>query len=198
MATQWQPLTGPTPLTLEGLTAEADDIRFLTEERLADPPPPPEEAARAALDAWIDRRLYVLGRLQQEMAENAEVAAIRQTEISAWLDEQNAVVARRAEYLAQQIGQVARNYPYPKGKSRELPGGKIGMRAQRAKLEILDHDAALAWAEAHMPDRVNHKQWITATPLREWVESTGEQPDGTAYHEGGQDEPFVKPKGGTA
>lgn len=114
------------------------------------------------LDVWIDVRLEAIARVQAEMAHNADVAARRMKMLADWRDEQNAVLARRAEYLTRQIEEVARAYPYPAGKkSRKLAFGEIGLRAERPRLEVTDEAAALEFVRGVpelAPDAIRVKE----------------------------------------
>ena len=76
------------------------------------------------------------------------------------------------------LEQAARAYPYPpKVKSRRLPNGTIGSRTVPARLEVVDEEAALRWAEEHGFDGAIRKS-VRVTPLREYWQSTGIVPDG--------------------
>ena len=153
----------------------AEFAAWLEEEDLADAAP----ADRVELDVWFDRRLAALAAIEAEMRRNEEVAQRRIEMIRAWLEEQNAVLERRADFLRGLLEQAARAYPYPpRAKSRKLPHGTFGSRTVPPKLEIEDEMAALAFAKAQVPDAVRVRESVLVSELKAWWQSTGILPDG--------------------
>lgn len=153
----------------------AEFAAWLEEENLADAAPDD----RVELDVWFDRRLAALAAIEAEMRRNEEVAQRRIEMIRAWMEEQNAVLERRANFLRGLLEQAARAYPYPgKAKSRKLPHGTFGSRTVPPKLEIEDEMAALAFAKAQVPDAVRVRESVLVSELKAWWQSTGILPDG--------------------
>lgn len=172
---------------LDRLTPEEDLI--LADADLEETAPPP--VGSPDLDEWLDSRLAVIAALQAQQRQNTAVADRRKAMIEDWMVEQNASIQRRIDFLTSAMEMVARSYPYPKGKTRKLPCGEIGLRLVRSSLKIIDKSAALAFARAHeIPTKVEES--VAASALKEYAESAGETPDGCEYRPGGQDEPYVK------
>lgn len=170
-----------------------DELRsFLDAEQLTDVV---EDSDRVAMDVWVDRRLQVLASIAAEVEHNNQVAARRIHMIADARDEQNAILQRRAAYLEGILEQVAAAYPYPKGKSRKLPFGEIGVRTQKPKLVVDDPTTVLVYAkEMGLPaEIIRLKEEINKVALNEYVESTGEDIPGT-HVEAAVERPYVKAK----
>ena len=73
--------------------------------------------------------------------------------------------------------QIAKNGG--KRRSLNLPAGRIGIRARRAGLNLVDSPALLAWCRANLPDAIAITERIAKTPLQTFLEATGELPAGT-------------------
>lgn len=154
--------------------ADTDITEWMISEGLAEEVP----ADRVDLDVWLDRRLAVLAALERQIEQNTEVARRRIEMIRSWMETENAALQRRADFLRSLLEQAARAYPYPpKVKSRRLPNGTIGSRTVPARLEVVDEEAALRWAEEHGFDGAIRKS-VRITPLREYWQSTGIVPEG--------------------
>ena len=154
--------------------ADTDITEWMISEGLADEAP----ADRVDLDVWLDRRLAVLAALERQIEQNTEVARRRIEMIRDWMETENAALQRRADFLRSLLEQAARAYPYPpKVKSRRLPNGTIGSRTVPARLEVVNEEAALRWAEECGFDEAIRKS-VRVTPLREYWQSTGIVPEG--------------------
>jgi phage host-nuclease inhibitor protein Gam len=69
--------------------------------------------------------------------------------------------------------------PPRKGKSIKLPHGNLSKRTVPGGPRVLDPDAVLAWAKEHgIPGLIRVKEEISRTAVREYIESTGDLPDG--------------------
>lgn len=152
---------------------------------------------------------HVPWNMQLETVEDAAfvVAAIQQVQAgiearNKQVAEMNAVAGRyiealRAKYALPIETVVAGAIAGQSTKSLKLVTGvgsepaKVGFRKSRAKLEILDADAAMEWAKENCPDAVKvpePKPYLVKTPMLEHVKQTGEVPAGTEYDAGGVDE----------
>lgn len=106
-----------------------------------------DEAAEATLERW-----------QAEAAKLAGLRA-RRAAIITNLDAMEKVVQRRLDWLeASNLSDLDAwcRHRTAGGKSRSVrtPYGTVGLRKLPARVEITDHEAAIAWAEANDPDRV--------------------------------------------
>lgn len=98
-------------------------------------------ASAQATQATLDERLEA-ERLQHTMITN------RYAETNATLHNQLARTLALAERIAEHL-------EYPKrAKSIKLPHGTIGYKDFAEKAKVVDADAALAWAEEHLPQAV--------------------------------------------
>jgi Bacteriophage Mu Gam like protein len=177
-----------TPLGEALEAAEEQEWRETSE--LADAAPPPSLSVE--LDVWIDRRLERLAELRAQQAREQRVMEARLAMVRGHFGAAIRALRARQDWLERELMAVAASYPYPRGRrSRQLAFGRIGLRRSRARIEIGDEAAALAWAEAHMSEDVSSRRWITRTPLLAHFEATGEVPDGCEYLPG-EDRPFVE------
>lgn len=173
----------------------ADDATsaFLSEEGIDDLP---NTESRIDLDVWIERRLFVLASIAEQVAHNSAVAARRIQMIRDAFDEQNAVLQRRAAYLESILEQVAIAYPYPpaktKGSKRALPSGEIGIKRFDAKVVVDDPKAVVAWAhEQKMPLLLRVKYEPDKKMVDDYVFGSGEEIPGT-HVEPASEKPYVK------
>lgn len=179
----------------DGLLDELFDPEFealLAEDGLTDERP----ADVAELDAWVDVRLAALKGIERRIGRNDRAAQLRIQMVENWRDAQNAVLERQREHLTALLEQVARTYPYPKGKSRTLSAGKIGVKDVPEKLKVEDKDAALEFARARdglaeaIVEKVTYS--IAQRELKAYYDSTGELPDGCAVEPKIENVPYVK------
>jgi hypothetical protein len=155
------------------------------------------ERDRVRMDEWIDSRLEKIANLQAQIAENTAVANRRIRIIQAHTDEQNATIERQVKWLEDALRHVARAYPYPKGKTRKLPFGEIGIRTQKAKLVVDEAVRVLEEVEAGtLPIECRRVKFEVAKDvLNKYWESTGLAIPGT-HVEPAIEKPFVTVKGG--
>jgi hypothetical protein len=182
-------------MTSELATFEGADAEF--EQLLAE-----AESARVPV-------ARVPWNMQVQSVEDATfvIAAIQQVEAgiearSHQVQVMNAVAERYVEALKARYGLaiehvVSGELAGQKTKSLKLVTGvgtepaKVGFRKTRAKLDVVDAEAVMAWASENCPEAIKvpePKPYIVKTPLLEHVKATGEVPEGTAYDAGGVDE----------
>jgi hypothetical protein len=157
--------------------------------------PIPSEAE--AIEMYAERRMWKIRQLMRDQAKNDAqadelTAPLRERigMVERWRDEQNAAIARQVEFLTRQVEQAALSYPWHKQKSRKMPAGTFGKRSVPEKLDIVDAEACITFAEAHgIPVRV--KKEPDAKAIREYYDSTGTPPEGCEIIPG-YDKPFVK------
>ncbi len=63
-------------------------------------------------------------------------------------------------------------------KSIALPAGKVGFCTTRLQLAIVDQDRLLAWCKSNLLDAVIVSERLSKTRLMEYVQRTGECPEG--------------------
>ena len=69
--------------------------------------------------------------------------------------------------------------PPRKGKTIKLPHGNLSKRTVPGGPRVTDPDAVLAWAKEHgIPGLIRVREEISKTAVKEYVESTGDLPDG--------------------
>jgi hypothetical protein len=78
-----------------------------------------------------------------------------------------------------------------KERSVKLLFGSLGFRKRPDTLEVTDEAAAVVWAREHVPDAVKVTTSLLKTPVKEYVQGTGEVPPGCEYHKG-EDEFYIK------
>lgn len=156
-----------------------------------------------AIEMWAERRMWAIRQLIAEQGKNdrqhAEITAPmreRMAMADRWRDEQNAALQRRIDYLTQQVEQAALAYPFDgKTKSRKMPAGTFGKRKVPERLDIIDKDATVAWAEAKgLTEAVRVTKAPDARKLREYFDSTGELPAGCLV-EAEYEKPYCKVEG---
>lgn len=172
-----------TSLTLTGDQTEAFDIdapdefdAWLESEGMAAEAP----VAPVDRDIWVDRRLEALAAIEREIKHHQEVRDRRVEMLDRWLGDVTGPLKRRAEYLRQILEHEAM-IRYQEGrKTITLPSGKIGGRARGETVRIEDHEAALEFARQTdgLREQIRVTERITVTPLKEYMQRTGEIPPG--------------------
>lgn len=135
----------------------------------------------ANLDACLDHLLEKLHEREEEISRNAAIMTRRIAMIQAWERDANGSLERECRWIRQEIEALARGYDFGRKKSRALPNGTFGFRARPATLEVVDPEAAVAFAEER---GLPIKKSIGVTPLKEHMKATGEIPEGCEYVEG--------------
>lgn len=139
----------------------------------------PEAYERKDLDVFADSWLERMAQLQTKMDENVDVASRRAAMIRDWVENTNAALQRRYDFMERTLLALAHAYPYPgKSKTRDLAFGTIKLRTVPAKLEVIDKDAVLAYAKEIVPDAVEDVPTLRKAKLNEHWESTGVVPVG--------------------
>lgn len=150
----------------------------------------PEQAAR---DGYIDHLLALMADLDAEHAADSALAERRIEErtrvIREWAAAQAERYQRRRDYLEQQLRVLAAHVDMRGKRSRTFPHGKVGLRKKQDTLEILDMQAAVAFAERA---GLEVKKSVNKTPLLDLLKRTGEIADGCDLVPGG-DEIYVTP-----
>jgi len=123
--------------------------------------------------ADADRYLAAVGRFDAEIQRNEESAEEQKHRIDAWLDRENAILARKRAYFLVQLEEWARGMGKP---SQRLVAGTLSVRQQPVKIEILDQDSLLA--DERFRRIVPEKVEVDRKALRSVVTKTGEEPDG--------------------
>jgi hypothetical protein len=171
-----------------------DGIAFNAPDPEQDEPVPAEAEA---IEMWAEKRLWKIRQLMREQNKNDAqadelTAPLREriAMVERWRDEQNAALAGQVEYLTRQVEQAALSYPWGRSKSRKMPAGTFGQRHVAERLDIVDKDACITFAQAHgIPVRV--KTEPDAKAIREYYDSTGTPPAGCEVVPG-YDKPFCK------
>lgn len=139
-------------------------------------------------DAEIDAALERLAELEAEVEQNNQIAERRMDTIRLWRDAENERLSGNLDYWRMRINALVTGYDFGKKKSRNLPHGTFGTRQKGGGIEIIDADAALAFAKSK---GIPLKESVGKTALKEWHESTGLVPDGCEVVPV-VDEPYVK------
>lgn len=79
-----------------------------------------------------------------------------------------------------------------KGKSLNLPAGRIGFRKINSKLVIDDEKAVLAWCKSELPDAITVVERIAKTLIDEYAAKTGVIPDEGVHVEPEAEKFYVK------
>jgi len=130
---------------------------------------------------------YILRRIageRRQLALIAEQAADEIGRIQARANELKQAVAAREEWLVANYGHILEDFARQelegqKARSVSLLAGKVGFRKSPASVEIVDADAALVWAKTNCEDAI--KESILKTPIKKYIEETGEVPTGVEY-----------------
>lgn len=149
-----------------------EEIEWMTRELgiipLADVP---EGSLRGgAVDVQIDRMLERVADVNDEAARLQMVYRARMEMMQSALDEQLTVLARRRGFYEEQLRLIALAYDMKGKKSVSFPHGVIGFRAKRTTVELVDADAALAFAKEHS---IEYKvtESLNKTPVIEFIKS---------------------------
>lgn len=111
--------------------------------------------------------------IDAEVETHQESARVQTERIEAWLTSQIDRLSSRRRYLTQQL----EAWMDQEGlKTRALVNGTIKLRAQRLKIEILDEDRVLE--NPRFRRVIPEKFTVDRNALRQYIESTGEEPEG--------------------
>lgn len=142
-------------------------------------------------DILANRHLKAIKALRDELQTNVEIAAREMERILNWLDGERVSLDKQIHYHEEQLKQLALSYDFGEKKSRRLPFGTFGFRKSRARLEVVDDDAAKEWARREGILKVETVEKYNKKDLLACVETRGEIPDGCEYHPG-QEQFYVK------
>lgn len=68
----------------------------------------------------------------------------------------------------------------------KLPGGTVGFRTEPHKLDVADEQKLIAWCRRSLPDALRIETHVLKSIVKDHLQQTGEQPDGTSVTGGGQ------------
>lgn len=105
---------------------------------------------------WQVRRLV---RLRRRMAENEATAASEIQVIRTWLAEENARLQRSAAFFEQSLTAFHQQLldDDPKRKTVSLPAGTLKARKHPDRVDVVDVDLFVRWAQAEKPELVRTK-----------------------------------------
>lgn len=150
---------------------------YSDQEKAAQPP--------GWVDAKLDAILERMAGIDEEIAANTVAQGLRVQMIADHFEAESYALARRREYLEDQIRRIALGYPFPGSKkSRKLPSGTFGFRKVIEKVRIADRKKAEAFAQVHWRGAVEKVPATTKLVAKtltdavlEWIGKTGEIPD---------------------
>jgi phage host-nuclease inhibitor protein Gam len=106
-------------------------------------------------------------RIQQRSA----LASQYHEKIDAWLAEANKPDLQTVEFMQSLLGPWAtRELATGKRKSLKLLGGTVGFRSSPPAVEVLDHDAALAYCKTFAPELVRIKEELDKKEIKKRLE----------------------------
>lgn len=122
-------------------------------EDLDEAPPAPENLEQA------DWQLRRLGRLRRMMAENEAIASVELARVRQWLAEENAKLARKADFYEDSLGVFHAHLleADAKRKTIALPAGTLKARKHPDRVDVIDADLFLRWAAAEKPELIRTK-----------------------------------------
>lgn len=159
---------------------------------------PIDSADQVAIKAQASQLLRAMGAVQRELE---ELNALRQREyiqIDAAYAPQVDRLEKRFLSLQSWVCSLAEIADFNGKKSAKLAFGEFGVRAVPEKVEIIDTEAAIAWAEAEQLEVVEvvftkklpHKR--VAPLVLERIRAGGDVPAGMEYH-AARSVPYAKP-----
>lgn len=133
-----------------------------------------------------NRILQRTAEIERQIKLIAEQEADEIERIRARASELREAHTKRLEWLGERYTPMladfaARELDGKKERSIKLLSGKIGFRRNPSSLSITDTAAALEWAKDNLPDAVQIKESVGVSPLKSYVEGTGESLDFVAY-----------------
>ncbi len=134
----------------------------------------------------------ILGRIQAERREIAlleEQAQDERARIDARLTGLTEPRRAHIEYLTTKYQPLMEEFARQEleGQSKRsitLLSGTIGFRKAPARLEIEDESALMEWAREHLADAIQIKESVLKTPVKAYIEGTGEVVPGAEYVKG--------------
>lgn len=159
---------------------------------------PPAEHAPAPLAAFASDLLRAMADVDREVALLAETRAAEHARVDMRYSLPLDRLSRRRAVLEGAVQNIARDFPYPKGKkSLTVGNGTFGVRTQAEKVAVLHEPAVLDWARRVMPDaiKVVTKESVPHAALAAHYKATGEVPDGCVHVEA-MEGAYAKPEVG--
>lgn len=185
----------PAPL-LEAARAaavdEAERYRLELEVEIGGKLEAPRGELSAEARANLDRMLFKMRELIQEIQDLETTARLRYEDIELWLHRETRRQRAQLTYLTMVLEDAAANVVFPTGKkSINLPSGTLGRRALQPTLTVVDKDAALAFSRKH---GILIKEEPYAGELKKWAAQRKfkKVPDGCTVQVGRDDKPYVE------
>ena len=123
--------------------------------------------------AKIDQILFIVRKLEHQMADNEASAQTQLDQIAMWSEIANGKLDSQRRYLLT----MCRQWLEQTGeRSASLVNGVIKLRKRQAKLEILDADKVLE--DSRFQREIPAKVEIDKKAIRDHVKTTGEIPEG--------------------
>lgn len=140
----------------------------------------------------LDRMLYKVRELRQQMDDVQRVADMRIADIQRWADHQNAQRYRQVQYLTMLLEYAADTLPYNgKAKSVSLPNGKLGRRTQQAAFTIVDPAKALAFCKKNGIEYRSLEEPYVGK-LKEWAKENNDAVPPGCTVEARPDKPYIQ------
>jgi len=130
---------------------------------------------------------------EARIARRAELASTLHERIDQWLTKASAADNDTIAYMTMLLRPYAETEIARQHRSRSLmlPSGTIQLRRLPDRLEIIDPEAAMAWASEHHPDAIIVKKELSRTILKTLILKDGEAIPGIEASLG-NDEIYVK------
>ena len=121
-------------------------------------------------DAKADWALRKLASIRGKIAENTAIAGNEIERISAWLESQTEKLKGDAQYFeALLTGYGMAERANENRKTIDLPHGKVKSRLIKAKVEVTDTEAFIAWARESQPALIRVKESPNISALTEFI-----------------------------
>jgi len=132
-----------------------------------------QKSADSIDQASIDKLLYVVRKLEAEVADNEASARQQLEEVESWLERVNSKLEAQRSYI---LAKCRQWLEISHKRSIRLVNGTLKLRKRQDKLEILDPDTVLA--DSRFQREIPAKIEIDKKAIREHFKSTGEIPGG--------------------
>jgi hypothetical protein len=160
--------------------SEEIDILEMQTESLEEPPPSaPDgfEVRDAASANWLVRKV--------------NDARTYRSSVKAWAEAETRRSEREEQFFMERYGRQLETWAreqIDKGrrKSVPLPAGVVGFRSEPLRLNVFDEPKIIAWCRHSLPDAIRVQTFIIKSSIRDYVDKTGECPDGAEVCGGGQ------------
>lgn len=131
--------------------------------------------------AWALRKM---SKIKAEMDENIMTAQAEMERIVGWRDGENEKLQRSVSFFEGLLHEyfLTLRESDPKLKTMKLPHGTLKMRKQQPQYEY-DEETLLPWAKENLPEAVVIKEAVAKTPVKKYVQETGEMVPGVTITE---------------